>query len=462
MVQIVDNLGTGQRLEGTILIPASKSHTIRALLIAALADGNSLIINPLESKDARSCIDAVQIFGAKIKEISGAPWGAERAIRVQGIGGTGPDGKKRGILGGPADNVVDTGNSGTTLYLAASLAALSPVGQTVFTGDHQIRNRPIGRLLRALTDLGATAYATKNNECAPVVIGGPIKGGSTSIECPTSQYLSSLLIALPLADAELCTINVPLLHEQPYAEMTLRWLDEQGIKYENVGNVWKQFKIPGRQNYRPFEKVVPGDFSSATFFACAAALTGSRLTLTGLDMGDSQGDKAVFGILESMGCLVEYNKTDSAKGITVTGPGHQANPVKNLKGGSFDLNAIPDALPALSVTACFADSEVKLINVPQARLKETDRIAMMRLELGKLGAKVEEVPDGLIIQPSGPLMTGTTVESHDDHRIAMSMALAALRSKGSTTIKDAECAAVTFPGYFAILNLLGAKTSAGV
>jgi 3-phosphoshikimate 1-carboxyvinyltransferase len=449
MVQFVHPLGANQRLSGSILIPASKSHTIRALLIAALAKGESLIINPLESKDARSCMDAVRTFGAKLEEIDGKPWGAERAVRVQGLGG----------ITKPADNVIDTGNSGTTIYLAASLAALAP-GFTVFTGDHQIRNRPIGRLLAALRDLGATAYATKGNDCAPVVIGGPLKGGSTSIECPTSQYLSSLLIALPLADVDSCTVNVPLLHEQPYAEMTLRWLDEQGVKYENVGGAWNKFVVPGRQAYKPFQKVVPGDFSSATFFACAAAMTGSRLTLTGLDMGDSQGDKAVFGILEAMGCVVEYDKKDSAKGITVTGPGHQDNPCKTLKGGEFDLNPIPDALPALSVTACFASAEVRLVNVPQARLKETDRIAMMRLELSKMGAAVAERPDGLVIQPSADKIAGTEVESHDDHRIAMSLALAALRAQGTTRIKDAECAAVTFPGYFSILSGLGASTGA--
>jgi len=312
-----------------------------------------------------------------------------------------------------------------------------------------------------LQDLGATAYSTKNNGRAPVVIGGPIKGGSTTIECPTSQFLSSLLIALPLADTDHCEINVTLLHEQPYAEMTLRWLDEQGIKYEN--RYWKQFLIPGRQSYQPFEKVVPGDFSSATFFACAAAITSSKLILLGLDMNDSQGDKAVFGILETMGCQVSYDKADSTKGITIIGPGHPANPCKQLKGGSFDLNDIPDALPALSVTAAYASAEVSLVNVPQARLKETDRIAMMNQELRRMGALVKELPDGLVIQPSGHLMTGTDVESHDDHRIAMSMALAALRAKQPNRIADAECAAVTFPGFFRILSELGVQsTSVGV
>lgn len=460
MLQNVYPLRQGQVLEGTILIPASKSHTIRALLIAAMAEGQSTIINPLESKDARSCIDAIRLFGATVEELDGSPWGAERALKVTGIGGLTPEGKKRGLLANGASNVVDTGNSGTTIYLAASLAALSPAW-TVFTGDHQIRNRPIGRLMKALRDLGAQAESCRDNDCAPVVIKGPLKGGTTSIECPTSQYLSSLFLALPMADCESSTVKVPLLHEQPYAEMTLRWLDEQGVRYENVGDAWKEFRIPGRQSYRSFTKVVPGDFSSATFFACAAAITGSKLVLTGLDMGDSQGDKAVFGILERMGCVVSFDPADSSTGITVIGPGHAENPRKTLAGGEFDLNPIPDALPALSVTAAYADSEVRLVNVPQARLKETDRIAVMCQELSKMGVLISERPDGLVIKPSAHLIRGTEVEGHDDHRVVMSLALAALRASAPNHINGAEAAAVTFPTFFPILQGLGAHTSQG-
>lgn len=455
MIQAVRPLSPTTRLEGSILIPASKSHTIRALLIAAMAEGESLIINPLDSKDARSCVDTIQLFGATVEEISGAPWGAARAIKVTGVG-AGSKVPTRGLLAEAPANVIDTGNSGTTIYLAASLAALSP-GYTVFTGDHQIRNRPIGNLLRALRDFGAEAVSTKGNDCAPVIIKGPLKGGTTTIACPTSQFLSSLVLALPLASGT-SEINITLLHEQPYAEMTLRWLDEQGIKYENVGNAWKQFRIPGGQHYSSFSKVVPGDFSSATFFACAAAITGSKLVLMGLDMGDSQGDKAVFAILESMGCVLVYDRADSSKGITVIGPGHPDNANKQLLGGEFDLNDIPDALPALSVTATFASSEVRLVNVPQARLKETDRIAVMREELSKMGAAISEREDGLVIKPSR--LKGCNVEGHDDHRVVMSLALAALRSEGPTRINGAEAAAVTFPDFFAILGRLGASTSA--
>jgi len=457
MIQAVSPLQANTRLEGEALIPASKSHTIRALLVAALADGESTIINPLESKDARSCLDAIHVFGAEVQEISGQAWGAERAIRVKGVGASASS-KARGILAGPADNVVDTGNSGTTLYLAASIAGVSP-GWTIFTGDHQIRNRPIGNLLQALRDLGCEAFATKNNGCAPVAIRGPFKGGSTTIACPTSQFLSSLLLALPLADAEESTINISLLYEKPYAEMTLRWLDTQGIQYENVDSNWNTFRIPGRQHYKAFTRVVPGDFSSATFFAVAAAITGSSLVLTGLDMQDSQGDKAIFGVLEHMGCVVDYDKANSASGIRITGPGHPNNPQKHILGGEFDFNGIPDALPAFSVLSCFASEEVRIVNVPQARLKETDRIAVMRSELTKLGARVDEREDGLVIKPAGHALRGTDVDGHDDHRIVMSLALAGLRAEGETRISTAECAAVTYPTFFKDLSRLGTRTT---
>jgi 3-phosphoshikimate 1-carboxyvinyltransferase len=450
MIQTVRPLAKGSMLSGSVLIPASKSHTIRALLIAALADGTSLVINPLDSKDARSCVETITAFGATVEELAPGLVHESRAFRITGVG----DGKK-GLLKEAPSNVIDTGNSGTTIYLAAGMAALCP-GYTVFTGDHQIRNRPIGNLLRALRDFGAEAFATRGNDCAPAIIRGPLLGGSTTISCPTSQFLSSLLLALPLAEGS-SEINITLLHEQPYAEMTLRWLDEQGIHYENVDQAWRKFRIPGGQRYTAFRKVVPGDFSSATFFACAAAITGSMLVLEGLDMADSQGDKAVFGILEAMGCVVRYDPANSAQGITVIGPGHGDNPTSRLLGGEFDLNAIPDALPALSVTACFAQTEVRLVNVPQARLKETDRIAVMCLELNRMGGKATEREDGLILQPAQ--LFGTDVEGHDDHRVVMSLSLAALRAEGETRIHGAEAAAVTFPDFFTILQRLGAHTS---
>lgn len=407
-------------LSGEITIPSSKSHTIRALLIAAMAKGESTIINPLDSSDTRSCIEAIKILGAKIK-LENNRWI---------VNGTGGDIH-------PVADTIDVGNSGTTLYLAAGLAALSS-HKITFTGDDQIKSRPVESLLTSLKDLGAEISISGKNGCPPFSIQGPLTGGKTSIECPTSQYLSSLLLCTPLVNGN-TEIEVPLLREQPYVEMTLKWLNEQFVMYDTTD--FKNFFIPGGQQFEAFKKQVPGDFSSATFFLCAAAVTGSTLTLKGLDMADSQGDKAVVYMLEEMGCKIETGKNF----IKIEG--------RPLKGCDFDLNDTPDALPALAVTACFAEGETKLFNVPQARLKETDRISVMKKELKKMGADIKELEDGLVITGSREnKLMGAEVSGHGDHRIIMALAVAALASKSKTTIDDTNAVSITFPNFFELLN----------
>ncbi len=413
-------------LKGRVRIPASKSHTIRALLISSLAEGESVIKNPLHSSDAVSCVEACRLLGASV-DTRGDDWVV----------------KGRGNNRSPAENIIDTGNSGTTLYLTASIAALNK-GWTFFTGDHQIRKRPAENLLAALRGLGAEAFSSKDNGCAPFAISGPWKGGKISISCPTSQFLSSLLISAPLAEKEVITeIDVPLLYEKPYAEMTLRWLEEQGINLEKKEDLsW--FRIPGGQAYKPFRRSVPADWSSATFFLAASCVTGGEIFLEGLDTEDSQGDKAVLDMMRALGAEVEVFQTPDGQTVRI----HAAE----LRGTELDLNATPDALPALAVVGCFAEGETHLVNVPQARLKETDRIAVMARELASLGADISERPDGLVIRKSK--LTGGLVNSHQDHRVAMSMALAALGAEGPVTIKDAEAVSVTFPDFFSLLDSL--------
>ena len=404
-----------------VAVPSSKSHTIRALLIAAMADGESSLINPLDSADARSCIDACRSFGAIIYTELKTPDNLPLWL-VTGRGKRFPKNM----------DSINVGNSGTSLYLASGVAALAD-SAVEFTGDEQIQRRPVRALLDSLEDLGARVEIEGDNP--PFSITGPLTGGKTSIECPTSQYLSSLLICTPLADGD-SSIEVPLLMEKPYVEMTLRWLDRQGIKYENDN--FKRFRIPGRQQYQPFKEPIPGDFSSAAFPLCAAAITGSELTLSGLDINDSQGDKAIIDYLRTMGCDIKIQDFDGL--ITIRGP-------EKLQAAEIDLNDTPDALPAMAVTACFAEGETRLYNVPQARLKETDRIAVMRQELRKLGADVEEMPDGLIIR-GGKQLTGCRVNGHGDHRVVMSLAVAALGCSGETVISDAEAVDITYPGFF--------------
>ncbi|TFG64274.1 MAG: 3-phosphoshikimate 1-carboxyvinyltransferase [Spirochaetales bacterium] len=417
-------------LEGSVRIPASKSHTIRALLIAALAEGESIVRHPLASEDTASCLRTILALGAGVRQ-------EDKTLVITGTEGS----------PGTPENVIDTGNSGTTLYLAAGAAALQG-SWTVFTGDEQIRRRPIEGLLGGLRDLGAEAFSTRGNGCAPVIIKGPLRGGETSMECPTSQYLTSLLLAAPLAAGD-STIHVPLLYEKPYIDMTLGWLSEQGILL--TYSDYSLFRIKGGQRYRPFDKSIPADFSSAAFFLCAAAITGSELTLLGLDMKDTQGDKALVGMLESMGVRYSFG----GDSITVLGAGKDG---PAFTGADLDLNDTPDALPALAAAACFAEGTTRLFNVPQARLKETDRITVMQQELSKMGADIEEMPDGLIIKGRGGKgLTGARVCGRGDHRVIMALSVAALGAEGKTVIDDASAAGITFPDFYDLLGSVMVK-----
>jgi 3-phosphoshikimate 1-carboxyvinyltransferase len=413
------------RLKGTVSIPASKSHTIRAVAIASLAQGQSLIRNPLSSADAASAVSTYRALGATIDTSDPSLW------KVTGRGG------EIHVPTGP----VDVGNSGTTLNIALGSAALVGRGETIaFVGDQQTQSRPVGPLLKSLSDLGAKSVSVNNNGKAPAKVTGQLLGGKTAIACSTSQYLSSLLLCAPLA-AKDSEIDVTLLNEPGYAQMTLDWLDSQGIQYRK--QQMKKFSVKGGQSYKPFDRPVPADFSSATFFLCAGALIGEQVTLRGLDFKDSQPDKAVVEYLKGMGAKI----TVKADSVTVNGG--------PLQGIEIDMNKTPDALPAMSVTAAFAEGETRLVNVPQARGKETDRIACMAKELRKLSVEVEELPDGLVIQGGRP--QAAVVHGWGDHRIVMAMALAGLVLDGPLTVDTAEAMSVTFPDYVKLMRSLGAQ-----
>jgi 3-phosphoshikimate 1-carboxyvinyltransferase len=436
-----------RRFSGALRVPGSKSHTIRRLLIAALAEGVSAIEYPLDSQDTRSCLAACRALGAEVAESRASDprcpnppdAGGNRLVRWT------LEGNRAGLSPkGPL--TIDVGNSGTTLFLALAAAALSPVPAR-FDGDPQIRRRSAAPLLKALAGLGVQTESTGG--CAPITLRGPWKGGRVSIECPTSQYLSALLIAAPLApEGSLTEIDVPLLNEKPYVEMTLSYLEAQGIRLEKAGDLsW--FRIPGGQGYKALPGPVPADFSSAAFPAVAAAVSHGSVRLLGLDPSDTQGDQAFFDVLRVMGCRVRWETpgpgtADAAPALWVerTGP---------LEGGEFDLNDTPDMLPACAVVAAFARGDTALVNVAHARIKETDRIAVMAAELGKLGVKVTERPDGLIVHGTGEVPQGGRIDSHGDHRVAMAFAAAAMGTLGPIKIEGAECAAVTYPGFLELL-----------
>ena len=409
------------KLSGKIIIPSSKSQTIRALLISVFSRGVSYIKHPLISDDTESCINAVKAMGADVNILENGDITVDATYAFSDMD----------------ELSIDAGNSGTTEYL--SLPMLSSLGiQVNIDGDEMLRKRPLKPLLDALESLGAETESTEG--FPPASIRGPLDGGECTIECKTSQYLSGLLLGAPLAIGD-SHIKCSVLFEKPYVKMTLKWLDDQGIKYrisDDLEEVW----VKGGQSYKPLDTYIEGDFSSASFFFVAAAIHGTEVTVEGLDKNSTQGDKEILNILEKMGCSIKWN----GMAVTVKGP-------EKLKGGVFDLNAIPDTLPALSVAAAFAEGDTILKNVEQARIKETDRIKVMRENLNELGVEAEERRDALIIHGNGSVKGGKA-KGYGDHRVIMALAILGTKTEEETEIDDVSAASVTFPTFFDLLEKL--------
>ena len=409
------------KLSGKIIIPSSKSQTIRALLISVFSRGVSYIKHPLISDDTESCINAVKAMGADVNILENGDITVDATYAFSDMD----------------ELSIDAGNSGTTEYL--SLPMLSSLGiQVNIDGDEMLRKRPLKPLLDALESLGAETESTEG--FPPASIRGPLDGGECTIECKTSQYLSGLLLGAPLAIGD-SHIKCSVLFEKPYVKMTLKWLDDQGIKYrisDDLEEVW----VKGGQSYKPLDTYIEGDFSSASFFFVAAAIHGTEVTVEGLDKNSTQGDKEILNILEKMGCSIKWN----GMAVTVKGP-------EKLKGGVFDLNAIPDTLPALSVAAAFAEGDTILGNVEQARIKETDRIKVMRENLNELGVEAEERRDALVVHGKGSVKGGKA-KGYGDHRVIMALAILGTRTEEETEIDDVSAASVTFPTFFDLLENL--------
>lgn len=423
------NLFSGQSLlSGSVSIPGSKSHTIRALVFSLLAEGESEITAPLFSADTLSCIEGCKALGADIRILEGNPV----QVLIKGVGGK-PN---------PLKTHIDMGNSGTSLRLLTGVASLCNKTIT-FDGDDSLRTRLMGPLLEALKNLGVKeAYSHQNNGKCPLTLKGPVCGGETEIEGITSQFLSSLLISLPVAGKD-SVLRVKNLHEKPYVEITLTWLKRLGIEvtHENM----EIFRIKGQQRYPAFQRRIPADFSTACFPLCAAAVTRSKVSIQGLDFSDTQGDKVVFDYFKKMGMSIRQENGETVVDGSKT----------QLRGIEIDMNATPDALPVMAVAGCFAKGKTFLKNVAQARIKECDRIAAMTKELRKMGALIEELPDGMIIHES--VLKGTEVHGYNDHRIVMALSIAGMGAQGKTCVDTAESAGVTYPDFIKDMKALGAK-----
>ncbi|MDE3045793.1 MAG: 3-phosphoshikimate 1-carboxyvinyltransferase [Verrucomicrobiota bacterium] len=396
-------------------VPPSKSHTLRAILFAALAKGVSRIEEALPSPDTQAMIGAVRQLGAEVTE--------EGSVLV--------------IRGGKwqvPEDVIQCGNSGIVLRFIGALAGLLP-GYTVLTGDASIRERrPAKPLIDGLRQLGAFAESAKGNGFAPLIIRGPIKGGRAVIDGEDSQPVSGLLIAGAFAAAPV-ELEVRNPGEKPWVDLTLDWLRRLGIPFEREG--YEKYRLQGGACIEGFSYRVPGDFSSAAFPIAAALITDTEVTLTNLDREDAQGDKALLGVLQEMGARLIIDE----KSITV-------QKGSRLRGVRVDINGFIDALPILAVLGCFAEGKTEIVNGAIARKKESDRIAAMASELKKMGAQVEERPDGLVIHSS--TLRSASLESYNDHRIAMSLAVAALRAPSK--IAGVECIEKTYPNFWDMLH----------
>ena len=416
------------KISGRCTIPASKSQSIRAIFFASMAKGSSTISNILLSPDISAMISACRQLGANIQQN-----GTDLTI-------TGINNQLR-----TPDDVIDSGNSGQVLRFIACLAGLQE-NYMVITGDASIRhNRPVGPLIEALPQLGVKCDALRGDGKAPLILKGPYTNNETSLDGEDSQPVSGIIMAAVFRDTTTkITVNNP--GETPWINLTLSWLDKFNIAYKNDN--YSYYEITGGKEIDAFDYQVPGDLSSLSFPLAAALLTQSELVIDNVDMAEPQGDKAIAEILTQMGADLMVN-TD-ARQIKV-------NITPELNGISVDINHCIDCIAILATIGCYAKGETRITGAAIAREKESDRITAIATELKKMGADIEELPDGLIVRNSK--LTGATTDSHHDHRIAMSLAIAGMIADGETTVTNTKCVSKSFPEFAAVMQNLGANVN---
>ena len=405
----------------TVCVPGSKSYTHRMLIAAALADGACEVRNPLHSEDTLITRRCLSEMGVSIEE-------ARDHLRIQGTSGR---------LRSP-ENPVDLGNSGTSMRLMAAVAALGQ-GVCVLTGSQRMQQRPIQDLLVGLNQMGVGARSVNADGCPPIeVTGGGLKGGSVTIDCRiSSQYLSALLMIAPFAK-ETVTITVSGgLVSRPYVDMTIAVIEEFGIAVDRNG--YERFVVTGGQAYRAGDHAVEPDCSQAGYFWAAAAISGAGVTVAGTSKTSLQGDVRFAECLAAMGCRV----AEHGGGIEVSGG--------PLTGVIVDMADMPDMVPTLAVVAAFAHGATVIENVAHLRAKESDRLGAVAAELMKMGIEADCTDSGLRIVGGHP--QGAAIDTYDDHRIAMSFALAGLKVPG-IKIKDETCVKKSFPNFWEVFKSL--------
>ena len=414
---------------GTVTVPGSKSLTNRALVVAALASGDSTLRGALFSDDTEACLDGLTRLGIGVKADP-----AHERIAVAGAGGRIP--AKAAAL--------DVRYSGTT---ARFLTAVAAAGQGVyrFDGARRMRERPMGDLPAVLAAAGARfRFAGQPGHLPFEIEASGLPGGRIEMRAAhSSQPVSALLLCAPAAAAATTIVVDGQVPSEPFIDLSVRVMRDFGVE---VGRPEPGvFEIAADAGYRGRTYDVEPDATNASYFLAAAAVTGGSVCVRGLAADSSQGDIACVEVLRQMGCDVR----EEADGITVAGP-------ERLRGVELDLNAVSDLTPTFAAIAPFADAPVTIRNVAHIRVQETDRIAALTTELRRLGATVEERPDGLRIEPSR--LAPAAVRTYEDHRMAMAFAVTGLRVPG-LTILEPGCAAKTFPDFFERFGALTAESS---
>ncbi len=415
-------------LRGEVEAPPSKSYTHRAIAVASLSACSCEIERPLICEDTKATIRAAKAIGAEVEYDA-------RRMRVEGV--------ER--LRTP-DDVIYAANSGTTLRFFTAICSLCE-GAAVLTGDASLRRRTNKPLLKALNDLGAEAFSTKGDGTAPLVVRGRLRGGETEIDgSVSSQFASALLIACPRCEND-SRIAVRNAVSVPYMRMTLEVLRAASAEIPFICEANDFiFEISGGQRYALKHFKVPGDFSSASYILAAAVLTGSSVAVRNLEPSE-QGDVKILEILREMGAEVSWNKEAGVVHVRDSG---------KLEGISVDLRENPDLAPTVAVLGAFAEGRTEIKGVGHLRHKETDRISTLATELRKLGVSAEEREDGLLISSSGAkaVKSAVKLDAHGDHRLAMALCVAALRTGGE--VSGVESVSISYPEFFEHLAALGA------
>lgn len=413
--------------ETTVIVPGSKSITNRALILAALSEQPCRLLRPLHSEDTHVMVDSLRRLGFSIE------------VEADAIAVERPAEQDR-VPAGQADLFI--ANSGTSMRFLAGLVSLG-TGPYRLDGVPRMQERPIEDLLTALRSLGVDARSERANGCPPVVIRAHgLNGGRVVIRGSiSSQFLSALLMIAPLARGEVSIEVADGLVSQPYVTMTLALMETFGAEVEVEAEDMQRFHIPAPQLYEGVPEFgIEPDASAASYFFAAAAITGGQVRVPGLGPGSLQGDIAFVEVLRAMGCHVWHESSELFPGEVDT-----LVEGRPLRGVEVDMNAFSDTVMTLAAIAPFASEPTTIVNVAHIRHKETDRLAALATELRKLGAIVEEFADGLRIHPG--FLHGATLETYNDHRMAMSLALIGLRTTG-VVLKNPGCVAKTYPQFW--------------